>query len=139
MTAEKHFDTIIDNIGQLLTMDHGDHGDGPLKGEEMSKLEVSEHAALAIRDGLVAWIGTHEEAQSLKATERIDAEGKLVTPGLVDPHTHLVFGGSPNHTIPVPLMMQRVSYDLSGLQLGVPLAPMDALSTQPTPMPCIAC
>ncbi|WP_374055196.1 imidazolonepropionase [Rossellomorea sp. FM04394] len=105
MTAEKHFDTIIDNIGQLLTMDHGD---GPLKGEEMSKIKVSENAALAIRDGLVAWIGTHEEAQSLKATERIDAEGKLVTPGLVDPHTHLVFGGSREHEM--ALKQQGVPY-----------------------------
>ncbi|WP_064091898.1 imidazolonepropionase [Rossellomorea aquimaris] len=101
----QHFDIIIDNIGQLLTMDHRD---GPLKGKEMSSLPVLEHAAIGMRDGLVEWIGTHEEAQKLKATERIDAEGKLVTPGLVDPHTHLVFGGSREHEM--ALKQQGVPY-----------------------------
>lgn len=67
------------------------------KGYKMADLPVLEGASLAIKDGLIAWIGTHEEAQELKATERIDGEGKLVTPGLVDPHTHLVFGGSREH------------------------------------------
>ena len=100
-----HFDTIIDNIGQLLTMDHGD---GPLKGEAMSNFLSRKKSAIAIKDGLVAWIGTHEEAQTLKATERIDAEGKLVTPGLVDPHTHLVFGGSREHEM--ALKQQGVPY-----------------------------
>jgi imidazolonepropionase len=101
----KQFDTIIENIGQLLTMDHGE---GPLKGKEMSELPVIEHAAVGIKDGLVEWIGTHEEAQSHKSTERIDAEGKLVTPGLVDPHTHLVFGGSREHEM--ALKQQGVPY-----------------------------
>ncbi len=104
MTA-KQYDTIIDNIGQLLTMDHGD---GPLKGEKMGDLKVLEGASLAINEGFVAWIGTHEEAQTFKATERIDAEGKLVTPGLVDPHTHLVFGGSREHEM--ALKQQGVPY-----------------------------
>jgi imidazolonepropionase len=101
----KQFDTIIENIGQLLTMDHGD---GPLKGKDMSKLPVLTGAAIGIKDGLIEWIGTHEEAQSHKSTERIDAEGKLVTPGLVDPHTHLVFGGSREHEM--ALKQQGVPY-----------------------------
>jgi imidazolonepropionase len=101
----KQFDTIIENIGQLLTMDHGD---GPLKGTEMGELPVLKNAAIGIKDGLIEWIGTHEEAQSHKSTERIDAEGKLVTPGLVDPHTHLVFGGSREHEM--ALKQQGVPY-----------------------------
>ncbi|MBH9966642.1 imidazolonepropionase [[Bacillus] enclensis] len=101
----KQFDTIIENIGQLLTMDHGD---GPLKGKEMSELPVLTNASIGINEGLIDWIGTHEEAQSHKATERIDAEGKLVTPGLVDPHTHLVFGGSREHEM--ALKQQGVPY-----------------------------
>ncbi|QWC22615.1 imidazolonepropionase [Bacillus haikouensis] len=101
----KQFDTIIENIGQLLTMDHGD---GPLKGKEMSELPVLTNSAIGINEGLIDWIGTHEEARSHKATERIDAEGKLVTPGLVDPHTHLVFGGSREHEM--ALKQQGVPY-----------------------------
>jgi imidazolonepropionase len=101
----KQFDTIIENIGQLLTMDHGD---GPLKGKEMSELPVMTGAAIGLKDGLIEWIGTHEDAQTHKATERIDVEGKLVTPGLVDPHTHLVFGGSREHEM--ALKQQGVPY-----------------------------
>jgi imidazolonepropionase len=101
----KQFDTIIENIGQLLTMDHGS---GPLKGKEMSELHVHGNAAIGIKDGLIEWIGTHEEAQAHKSTERIDADGKLVTPGLVDPHTHLVFGGSREHEM--ALKQQGVPY-----------------------------
>ncbi|MCA1055159.1 imidazolonepropionase [Rossellomorea aquimaris] len=101
----KQFDTIIENIGQLLTMDHGD---GPLKGKEMSELPILTNAAIGIKDGLIDWIGTHEDAQTYKATERINAEGKLVSPGLVDPHTHLVFGGSREHEM--ALKQQGVPY-----------------------------
>lgn len=52
-------------------------------------------AALVVRDGQVAWIGPDGEAEALfdlSSTPQIDAGGRLVTPGLVDCHTHLVFG-----------------------------------------------
>ncbi len=98
------FDTLIINIGQLLTME----GDGPAKGEQMKTLSVLEQAAVGIRDGKVAFIGTMEEAASLQADKVIDAKGKLVTPGLVDPHTHLVFAGSREHEM--ALKQQGVPY-----------------------------
>lgn len=83
-------DLLITNIGQLLPMEHS----GPVKGSAMNELTVHENAALAIKDNQVAWIGTAEEAVKFSSKQTIDAGGKLVTPGLVDPHTHLVFGGS---------------------------------------------
>ena len=52
-------------------------------------------AALVIRDGEVCWIGPDAEVASrfdLSSTLQIDARGRLVTPGLVDAHTHLLFG-----------------------------------------------
>ncbi|HET8725173.1 MAG TPA: imidazolonepropionase [Anaeromyxobacteraceae bacterium] len=52
-------------------------------------------AALLVRDGAVAWIGPDAEAAArfdLSSTLQVDAGGRLVTPGLVDFHTHLVFG-----------------------------------------------
>ncbi|MGA9227309.1 MAG: amidohydrolase family protein, partial [Mesobacillus sp.] len=71
----------------------------PLKGLEMKKLNIMENAALGIKDGRVAWAGLDVEAAGMKAKEKIDAKGKVVSPGLVDPHTHLVFGGSREHEL----------------------------------------
>ena len=83
-------DILITNIGELLPMDKK----GPAKGSEMSDLTVWNNAAIGIKGDTVVWLGSSEEASILKASQTIDAEGRLVTPGLVEPHTHLVFGGS---------------------------------------------
>lgn len=83
-------DTLITNIGELLPMDV----QGPVKGAAMKELTVIQEAALAIKDGKVVWYGSNIDAKDIQAKEVIDAEGRLVTPGLVDSHTHLVFGGS---------------------------------------------
>jgi imidazolonepropionase len=99
-----HFDTLIVNIGQLLTME----GEGPAKGEQMKTLPVLEHAAVGIKDGKIAFIGKNEETKNFHADTMIDAGGKLVSPGLVDPHTHLVFGGSREHEL--ALKQQGVPY-----------------------------
>ncbi|MTH51908.1 imidazolonepropionase [Bacillus mangrovi] len=82
-------DLLIYNIGQLLLpLSAG----VPLKGNEMSRLPVLEHAAFAVKDGNVSWIGPSNEG--IHAAEKVDAGGKVVSPGLIDPHTHLVFAGS---------------------------------------------
>ncbi|MEN2767216.1 imidazolonepropionase [Ornithinibacillus xuwenensis] len=83
-------DILITNIGQLLPMDKK----GPVKGADMGELTVWNDAAVGIKGEQVVWIGSSKEAKILKASQTIDANGKLVTPGLVEPHTHLVFGGS---------------------------------------------
>jgi imidazolonepropionase len=52
--------------------------------------------AIAISDRLVGWVGPDralEVAVDLEGAEILDAGGRLVTPGLVDSHTHLVFAG----------------------------------------------
>jgi imidazolonepropionase len=52
--------------------------------------------ALAARDGAIAWVGARADlpdAPERLAARVIDAGGRWITPGLVDPHTHLVFGG----------------------------------------------
>ncbi|OZU87096.1 imidazolonepropionase [Virgibacillus indicus] len=83
-------DTLITNIGQLLTMNK----QGPVKGVEMNDLTILENAAIGIKDGKIEWIKKADEISAVKTDKLIDAKGKLVTPGLVEPHTHLVFGGS---------------------------------------------
>jgi imidazolonepropionase len=51
-------------------------------------------AAIAVRDGQIAWLGaTHELPTEYAAWPREDLGGAWVTPGLVDCHTHLVYGG----------------------------------------------
>lgn len=88
---QKRVDTLLTNIGQLLTI--GNLGRAK-KGSEMSKIDMMENASVGIKDGKVVFIGSNIEANDLEANNIIDCEGRLVTPGLVDPHTHFVFGGS---------------------------------------------
>ncbi|MBY6037885.1 imidazolonepropionase [Fictibacillus nanhaiensis] len=80
----------------------------PLRGSEMNKLKVIENGAIGIKGGKITFVGTQEEAAHLQAKETIDGTGKLLSPGLVDPHTHLVFGGSREHEL--ALKQQGVPY-----------------------------
>ncbi|WP_298126882.1 imidazolonepropionase [Brevundimonas sp.] len=56
-----------------------------------------EDGAILIRDGRLAWVGPRADlpAHDAARTERLD--GRWVTPGLIDCHTHLVFGGNRAH------------------------------------------
>ncbi|MCD7033617.1 imidazolonepropionase [Metabacillus sp. GX 13764] len=84
-------DLLVHNIGQLILPKASQK---PLKGQEMKQLKVMKEAAIAVSEGMLVWIGHQSEIKSIDAAEYYDAEGKTVSPGLVDPHTHLVFGGS---------------------------------------------
>ncbi|MDR3474738.1 MAG: imidazolonepropionase [Devosia sp.] len=58
-------------------------------------LGVIEPGAIAAQRDRIGWVGQmHELPHELKARETIDLEGRWVTPGLIDCHTHLVYGGS---------------------------------------------
>ena len=53
-----------------------------------------EDGALAVRDGRIAWVGARSDLPAeLRGAEEHDAQGALITPGLIDCHTHLVWGG----------------------------------------------
>lgn len=112
----QEIDLCIKNIGQLLTMKGSD---GPRKGKEMLELGLIEGAIVCISQGKIVEAGKEEEIhpklKDYKIKHTIDAKGKLVTPGLVDPHTHLVFGGSREHEL--KLKIQGLSY-LEILNLG---------------------
>ncbi|MEZ7172764.1 imidazolonepropionase [Sporosarcina sp. OR05] len=86
----------IQHAAQLATI-AGENG--PRKREKMSELGIIEDGSIWIEDGVIQAIGTTEELQKQYGdraadAEVIDASGRLVTPGLVDPHTHVVYGGS---------------------------------------------
>ena len=78
--------TIVTNIGMLATP----QGSGPRKGPDQGSIQVLKDAWVLIEDGVIARVGT---GAAPAADEVIDAGGNLVTPGLVDAHTHLIFGG----------------------------------------------
>ncbi len=89
-------DLIVKNAGELVTL-RGE-ASRPRVGSELRQLGVVERGALAARNGTIVWVGpTPELDQAVKpapASQVIDATGKTVLPGLVDPHTHLLFAGS---------------------------------------------
>lgn len=57
------------------------------------RYSLIEDGAIAVRDGQIVWTGTRAESAAIPAQTRTDFGGGIVTPGLVDCHTHLVFGG----------------------------------------------
>ena len=82
--------TLISNIGMLATPT----GTSARRGEEQGRITVLRDAWVLIEDGVIAGVGTGAaDASLVRGAERIDAHGQLVTPGLVDAHTHLIFGG----------------------------------------------
>lgn len=52
-----------------------------------------ENGVLAVKDGLIIWLGTVADSPEFDTQIRHDFGGGIVTPGLIDCHTHLVFGG----------------------------------------------
>jgi imidazolonepropionase len=69
-------------------------------------------AAIACKDGKIAWIGSMQELPDTStpiAREMNDVDGALVTPGLIDCHTHLVFGG--NRAQEFDLRLNGASYE----------------------------
>jgi imidazolonepropionase len=73
-------------------------------------LGVIEHGVIAARDGRIVFAGARSDFPSgADAAERIDCAGRWITPGLVDCHTHLVFGGNRAHEF--ELRLQGASYE----------------------------
>lgn len=80
---------LITNIAELVTAAGPDK---PRIGQEMSNLQISRNASIAILKDRILEVGKESELiQKYDAEKIIDAKGGLVTPGFVDPHTHPVF------------------------------------------------
>ncbi|GAU81150.1 imidazolonepropionase [Bosea sp. BIWAKO-01] len=68
-----------------------------------------EDGVVAARDGRIIFAGPRSEAPTLNARETLDCGGRWITPGLIDCHTHLVYGGDRAHEF--ELRLQGASYE----------------------------
>ena len=80
--------TLITNIGMLATP----QGTSARGGRAQGEICILKNAWILIENDLIAQVGTGAAPAAADA-QTINAGGKLVTPGLVDAHTHLIFGG----------------------------------------------
>lgn len=84
-------DLLIHNIGQLVTLAGPA---GPRRGAAMREPGIIEDAAVAIADGRIVAVGKDDElAATVQPAAALDADGRAVVPGFVDPHTHLPWAG----------------------------------------------
>jgi len=91
---------LIKNIGILQTP----VGSFPHGGDKQGENVKIHNAAIMIDDGVIAAItGDGVLPEGWESAEVLDAQGRLVTPGLVDCHTHMVFGGYRQGEIPLKL------------------------------------
>jgi len=99
-------DIIIKNIDCLVTCE----GSYRKKGGEFKDAKIIENGYVAIENGYIKAIGQGEgysEYITNKCTV-IDGHSKTVTPGLIDPHTHVVYAGSREREL--PLKLNKVGY-----------------------------
>lgn len=87
----------IKHAAELITVKG--YSEKPAKKEAMSDIGIIENGSVLSEDGKIIAVGTDEELQKshqalINQSEVIDATGKIVTPGLIDPHTHIVYAGT---------------------------------------------
>lgn len=86
-------DLLITGASQLLTL----RGRGPRRGAILGDLDILKDGAVLIRDGAIASVGPRAKVESLpdsRAAEKLDVGGRVVVPGFVDSHTHLIHAAS---------------------------------------------
>jgi imidazolonepropionase len=74
-------------------------------------LGMIEDAAIAVRNGRIAFVGRWQDLPLAlsEATDIIDCEGRVITPGLIDCHTHIVFGG--DRAMEFEMRLQGATYE----------------------------
>ncbi len=98
-------DLAIIHANQLVTMDS--KFGVPRIGEKMGELAIILDGAVAVKDDKIIFVGTTKDLMSKYAYNqiniKIDATNKLVTPGFIDPHTHIIFDGSRENELSMKL------------------------------------
>src|SRR5262245_28023505 len=84
---------VVRNASQLVCVTR--KGERALRGRDMRTSAILSDGAVILTDGRIAWVGPTAELPPVPADAQVlDAAGKVVLPGLVDSHTHLLFSGS---------------------------------------------
>ena len=99
---------LITGASQLLTL----RGRGPRRGNSLSNLGVIEDGALLVEDGRIAAVGKRPKIESLPAARsavKLHVGGRVVLPGFVDSHTHLIHATS--RADEYELRIQGASYE----------------------------
>ena len=99
---------LITGASQLLTL----RGATPRRGNSLSDLAIIKDAALLIRDGQILATGTRAKIESHPAArnaEKLDVAGRVILPGFVDSHTHLIHAAS--RTEEYELKIKGASYE----------------------------
>jgi imidazolonepropionase len=115
---------LITGASQLLTL----RGRGPRRGSALADVGIIKDGALLVRDGLIAAVGTRAKIETLPAAataERLDLGGRVVLPGFVDSHTHLIHAAS--RAEEYELKIAGASYEEIGRKGGGILNSVNAL------------
>lgn len=84
---------LISGASQIVTV----RGRGPRRGKQLSNLGIIRDGAILVRDGVIAAVGPTSKIEKLKEAkkaEKVDVGGRVVLPGFVDAHTHLIHAAS---------------------------------------------
>ncbi|MFZ0414756.1 MAG: imidazolonepropionase [Candidatus Acidiferrales bacterium] len=90
---QKSADWLITNCSEILTL----RGPAPKRGRNLVEIGLLRDGALLVRDGRIAAIGPRRRIEALRDSRRarkLDLGGRVVLPGFVDSHTHLIFAAS---------------------------------------------
>ena len=106
-------DLLVHSASQLITCAAPA---GPKRGPALADVGLIENGAVAVADGKIVAVGPTADVRALySGQQEIDATGKVVCPGFVDCHTHLVFAG--DRTAEFELKLRGASY-MEILQAG---------------------
>lgn len=87
----KEIDLLIHSASQVCVVPGNA---GPQRGQELGRLEIVENGAVAVHEGRIIDVGPSQVLQNVyRATQSLDAGQRCVTPGFVDPHTHIPWYG----------------------------------------------
>lgn len=94
-------DFLLTHAGQLTSLAHHSNDAGPRRGSALAELAIVNDGAVAAQDGTIVWVGRTDDIGARIRLARdgvaLDATGQVVTPGLIDPHTHPVYARSRAH------------------------------------------
>ena len=99
---------LITGASQILTL----RGKSPRRGASLFNLEIEKDGAILVCDGQIAAVGSRSRVETqadAKRAEKIDVGGRVMLPGFVDSHTHLIHAAS--RAEEYELKIQGASYE----------------------------